>query len=93
MSNEAPPTSNNELPKELVQRAELAMNAAHYLYNAKNLLDNEAFNAILEAELKAMAQLCEACGGAMCDEYCPVFRYTFDISKFVSEPKCENGES
>ncbi len=83
----------NELPKELVQRAELAVSAAQYLNNAKNLLDNEAFDAILEAELKAMAQLCEACGGAMCDEYCPVFRYTFDISKLTGDKKCETGAS
>ena len=88
--------NDEEVNKEVAKRAELASDIMQYLNNTKPLLDTEDFDRILEAELKAMSNLCEVCGGAMCGEYCPVFRYTFDINKYIGDnrdKKCETGQS
>ena len=92
MSDESREAQNTELPKELVKRAELMMDVGQYLNNVKSLLSNDEFDAILDAELKAISQLCEICGGAMCGEYCPALRYTIEINQLIGDKKCKTGQ-
>lgn len=84
---------NEEIQRGLVERAELAKDIIQYLNNTKPLLKPEDFNPILNAELKALSNLCEVCGGAMCGEYCPVFRYTLDINKYIGDKECKTEQS